>query len=657
MNNEGLHPQNWRLEVKNGVKGPELGRDGMATSIDELRSQLSIANQALDRAKADRADMDDQPNLSENSSIKVEDLPVADEDDKAYMDREVAKAQEKVDKIQAKLEIAERIKKVESAIESLKSRISELKQNRQQLDILKKSSVDLVGDDKDGISSGFDDMMTRIDQQINLLDSQKANLGVFLILGEANLRGEFSDEDVTAVREILKDAASLLTDEIRGKALRIAEKTKRSQIKDAQELADYRILAGTLSGIELARLKREIVLLEKSLASAGVDANNEEQMAELLGLADLAVNDRAAAKVDEDDSAPVESISDEEDQAAEDFMDKFLACEDLLVELDKAVSENNRDEISRIVGTLEANAIDIPTHLNEVKSGELKDRFQGLWAEMKLTEKIAEAKKLLVEDEQPEGADGDIVVDEEEAGADAAGETIDESAEVSDEEAENEPVLNRKIQIFRRIASMFTGALSWLNRNAGGRDEDEVTATVPENSAPAANEKDKEESAKIYDIQSKSLNGIDREIKMILFRKERGKSDPEDAKKFAFALDSLYLTDVEVVNDDETRLTESDQKKLNGQIDRISQVLERGVGVNWDVIVTKMETDVKEKATLADEAEDRVAWFTKLFSGETPEGGAPENLDDDQSADGAKADGTPEADQADLSAKIENLNL
>lgn len=484
MNNEGLHPQNWRLELKNGVKGPELGRDGLATSVDELKNQLDKASQALDRAKADRADMDDQPNLSESSSIKVEDLPVADEDDKAYMDSEVAKAQEKVDRIQAKLEIADRIKKIESVIESLKSRTSELKQNKEQLDALKRSVVDLAGDDKDGISSGFDDMLNRIDQQIALLDSQKTNLGVFLILGEANLRGEFSDEDVAAVREILKDGASLLTDEIRDRALRIAEKTKRSQIKDAKELSELRAKVKTSKGVDLALLNREIVLLEKSLANAGVDANNEEQMDELLSLVVKKPNDGDQDKSGVDNQKEIDnkedvSNSEDIDPAEAVFTEKFVESGSLLTSLEEAINKldknsPNFDEVNRIIALLDANAKEVELAILAVKDEETKQKYQERWGRKGVFAKIEAARKTMAE--LTPNAEAEQQVDEE----DATEPESTEADEVVDNEEENiektevKPRFPRITRIFNSIRNRFMGGLGWLDKNASGHIEDKA---------------------------------------------------------------------------------------------------------------------------------------------------------------------------------------
>lgn len=611
MKNEGLHPQNWRLEVKNGSKGPELGQDGMAMSIDELKKQLDTAQKTLESAKADRADMDDQPNLSEGSQIKVEDLPVADDADKAYMDSEVAKAQEKVDRVQAKLEVAMRIEQIKSISELIKTRSTELEKSKEQLSALKKSIVDLSGADADEVALSFDIPFQKVDQQIQTLLTQKADLGVLMILAEANLRGEFNDDDTIATAEILKESSDILTGEMRDRATRIAEKTMQSQIKDAQELAEYRELAKKMKGVELARLNREITLLEKSLEAAGIKVDDADEMAALTGLN----IERKTAETEEEvveDETTVE-VANEVDQAVESFMDKFLASEDLLADLDKAINDKNNDEIVRIVGVLETNATEIPIHINDVKSDELKNRFQKLWDEMNLVEKITEAKKQLVEAESEE----DVVTTPE---GDAAVETTEadnEDAGVDEETVEAAPVLSRRARLFKKVTGMFTGvftAVSWLNRNAGERDPAEPVSTGE--SAPVVDKKAKEESAKIYDVQSKSLNRIDREIKMILFRKEKGKPDADDANKFAFALDSLYVTDLEFVNDDETRLTEKDQKMLNAQIDRISQVLEKGMGANWDVIVTNMENEVDEKDTLADESADRFAWFVRLFNGE-----------------------------------------
>ncbi len=366
-----------------------------------------------------------------------------------------------------------------------------------------------------------------------------------------------------------------------------------------------------------AELQRNNVDTDNRLMMALIDAN--QKMAKELG--------ELRGKQEEAIVEEVESSAEQADPAETTFRKKSQEISTLLTSLDVALNlfatdkVKGAEEINKVVAQLEAAAAETVTAIGQVKNEETKQKYQERWEKRNIASKIEDAKKLIA---VPEAATDDADLPEGDAGA-AAEDSADEVEGTADDtseepKAEVEPKLGIRARIFGRITGMFTGAINWWNKNAGERDEGGETVVASSESAAetasTTDEKDKEESARVYEVQTKSLNNIESELKAILQRKKDGKSEANDAKKFASAMDALYITDLEIINDEETSLVEDDQVKLNEQINQISDVLEDEMGINWDVVVTNMENEVEEKATIADEAEDRIAWFTKLFAGE-----------------------------------------
>lgn len=293
--NEVLHSQGWYAEVKRGEKAFELDSNGLAMDSRALQKQLEDAEKSLTNAQDDRENLNDLPQLSKNSQIKIEDLPVASAEDKTLLDHEVKIAQEKVDLIKAKLEVVgkkEKLSKQIADLIELSERVGYQDQEgttkllREAIAKLEaeKSALEqsAVGETKEtqGVPESREDKLVVADllnlrwlEELINADQNKINLD------------QLSEDQQKIVDELIR-AKSKIFDTEPGKLLRSryeqAKVEKGEQKAVSYLLSLYKEQEPSTQALR-DELRAEIVNLEKYLDGKGIDIseNNLREIAEV----------------------------------------------------------------------------------------------------------------------------------------------------------------------------------------------------------------------------------------------------------------------------------------------------------------------------------------------------------------------------------------
>lgn len=474
----------------------------------------------------------------------------------------------------------------------------------------------------------------------NLSDQQKRELAS--ILNEPNV-GDWLQIDVRKdlVRLIEKGVAPKIEAPIGFQKINSSEQSLDSLSKDDQTLFDLyseRFLARSQADRE--KIQAEIDNLSGKIKARYPDFDTSLRATELRNAERKRVdlNKQDTAKKEDSDAEgknnatltreqleKLASFSDavdteQVDQAAEDFTTKLMESDDLLTDLSEAVSKNDKVKIAEIVAILEANAEDIAKHLNDMVAGDNKDKFQKIWDEMKLAEKITQAKEKLTETE----VGSEPKSEQEENVEDSADVAEEGSAENKDEKVtETEPKLDRKTQIFKKITGMFTGVLGavrWINRNAGGHVEDEVVikAVTNETVSPTnevAVETAEQKSERMFNLHSKSLKEISAVIDRLSARKKTAEFNADNINELTFALDSMFVIE-KIVNDEKTTLNEEQRQTLKDLIDDIGETkLKSGFDVEYSVLMDALEEDINTEGDLDVTRDARLRWLRGIFSG------------------------------------------
>ncbi|MCL4208733.1 hypothetical protein KJZ63_03850 [Patescibacteria group bacterium] len=373
------------------------------------------------------------------------------------------------------------------------------------------------------------------------------------------------------------------------------------------------------------RIDAELVKISEELKRNNVDTDNRLMMGliDTIQVVTKELNDlrNKAATAEAINEPTVEMTSApeaESDPAEAAFRKKSLETSGLLTNLDEALNLFNTDrvkgaaEINRVVALLETVSMEAELIIGEVKNEDTKQKYQERWDKKNVASRIEEAKKIVASEEPIEdGASAADETEESETGAGNESGEAESPAPVEDAEKENQPS-GRMSRLFRRITGVFTGGFDWVRRNAGGRDEVVAEATEEAN---ANNETEptlsptEQRAKQLYEIQDKSIGEITKKIKQLVEKKATQELNTDDINQLAFALDSLYMADA-IVNDEETPLAQDQQEYLQARIAVAGdELFKDGFGVEFSELMKKMEKVIPEKEDLDETRDERLNWL------------------------------------------------
>lgn len=365
------------------------------------------------------------------------------------------------------------------------------------------------------------------------------------------------------------------------------------------------------------------------------------------------------------------------DPAEADYRAKSIAATNLLTNLDIVLGSANEAEANKIIAQLESMVVEMAKIIGQIKNAETKQKYQERWEKKGVASKVEEAKKKLAPETDAANAEGVAEAEEGAAIEDVSGRLKDAMAkedvqeirrliggtrqfvdygknklgsmgdgdertkleaaitaaesliteaermalELDDKaagESDKEQSAPRLAKIFKGIRNKFTGIVGWFNRNAGSRAESSPTRPESITDVEADKERvisDEDRARETFEIQKKSILNINEKIKDILKKRAEGKSEPEDAAEFAFALDSLYTAE-DIVNREATSLSKEQQDELKALIYVIGERLEGVFGKGYADLMDDMDEDIgSEEGKLEEERGKRMDWFTELFNG------------------------------------------
>jgi hypothetical protein len=469
----GLHPQNNRLEVSRAVKKYETDDSGLATTFEGSKKQVKEREDALERATSDRADLDDVPQLSENSQFKIEDLPTTQSDeDLQYFDDEINKKAAELDEAQERLRHFEAIEYIREMIRAQEEYLQHLQEDLQKSQLQREKLLELEVDND--FLDLADRKISEVQMAINEMEAELTGARLILPAFEAGL---IDDAYRVKIGEVIRDNPLVLDTQMRDVIVMFNNKSQESQSKDINELIYLRDIRsqGGLDSQEEQDINFEIRAIEISLSKYGIDVRDEAELRRIVG--------------GEEPKEPVKKKEKPEINEAEELVAEVNEqLIDIVTEANEIVTLPDDEEPAKVVASFRQRMNDIEARLasaqglNEVQAGELETNFDAAGAAIiELEERFATLSEAVVEEE----ADGEPVIE-------PAGEDNELDAPVieqDNDEEDEEPEPNIEVQVqqnprrwsfSRSLRTMWGMATDWNYReNEAERRRIEAAENTP----------------------------------------------------------------------------------------------------------------------------------------------------------------------------------